>query len=246
MGRTALITSGTAGIGERIVHAILGDALANIDAVFVNYGHDDDNAQRFLDAFSESDAVKIKLVKSDMSGEDGLNTLTDAVLHSGRDVDWLILNTGVGTYVPFASYDMALWNRILTTNVVIPAMLVQRLRRNIVDGGKILFMGSYAGIESYSGSVAYSASKAAVHQLAKSLVKEFDGQNICVNAVAPAFVETQWQENRSEESRARIRKKIAQHRFGEPREIAALCLSILLNDYINGTVAEITGGYNYF
>ena len=82
--------------------------------------------------------------------------------------------------------------------------------------------------------------------MAKSLQKVFDGQDVSINAIAPGFIETPWQKDRTQESYDRINKKIALHRFGESAEVAKLCYDVLTNDYINGAVIDIHGGYNYF
>lgn len=244
--KTILITSGTSGIGKSIVTTILNDKETAVDKIYVNYGHNDENAKKMRDAFPEAQRSKIELIKFDMSNEDGLNDLTKFVNEHIKSLDWLILNTGIGTYKPFDEYDLELWNQIINTNLSIPAILVKKLKNKMAQGGKILFTGSYAGIEPYSSSIVYGVSKAGIHFYAKSLLKVFESKNVCVNAVAPAFVETDWQKDRSDESRDRINKKIASHRFGKPEEVAALSLSILKNDYINGSVYDITGGYNYF
>ena len=72
-------------------------------------------------------------------------------------------------------------------------------------------------------------------------MKYFDDKHVCINAVAPGFIETPWQKDRTDESRQRINAKIAAHRFGTPQEVAAMAISILKNNYVNGTVVEVTG-----
>lgn len=114
------------------------------------------------------------------------------------------------------------------------------------EGGKLLFMGSYAGQQAYSSSLVYGVTKAAVHFLTKSLVKEFEPKGITVNAIAPGFIQTTWHENRSQESYDRINKKIALHRFGEVEDVAELAYCILTNGYLNGSIVDIHGGYDYF
>ena len=82
--------------------------------------------------------------------------------------------------------------------------------------------------------------------MARDLVKVFDEQKVSVNAIAPGFIETRWQDNRSDESRDRINRKIAAHRFGTPEEVAELCYTVLSNDYLNGSIYDVHGGYDYF
>ena len=110
----------------------------------------------------------------------------------------------------------------------------------------MLFMGSYAGQQAYSSSLVYGVTKAAIHFLTKSLVKEFEPKGITVNAIAPGFIETPWHENRTQESYDRINRKIALHRFGEIKDVADMAYSILTNNYMNGSIVDIHGGYDYF
>jgi len=116
----------------------------------------------------------------------------------------------------------------------------------MTEGGSVLFMGSYAGQQAYSSSVVYGVTKAAVHFLTKSLVKEFEPRGIRVNAVAPGFIQTPWHETRTQESYERINRKIALHRFGKIQEVADMAYSILTNHYMNGSIVDIHGGYDYF
>lgn len=101
------------------------------------------------------------------------------------------------------------------------------------------------GIYPHASSLAYAVSKAAIHQMAKELVKVFAQRRITVNAIAPGFVNTSWQNDKPKEQRERIESKIALGRFGYPEEIANLCMTIIDTPYINGSVLEINGGYSY-
>ena len=78
--------------------------------------------------------------------------------------------------------------------------MVKELRPMMVEGGSVLFTGSYAGQQAYSSSLVYGVTKAAIHFLTKSLVKEFEPKGITVNAIAPGFIETPWHSARTQES----------------------------------------------
>ena len=121
-----------------------------------------------------------------------------------------------------------------------------KLRPMMVEGGSVLFTGSYAGQQAYSSSLVYGVTKAAIHFLTKSLVKEFEPKGITVNAIAPGFIETPWHSARTQESYDRINRKIALHRFGTVEEVADMAYAVLSNGYMNGSVVDIHGGYDYF
>ena len=82
--------------------------------------------------------------------------------------------------------------------------------------------------------------------LTRSLVKEFEPKGITVNAIAPGFIETPWHSARTQESYDRINRKIALHRFGTVEEVADMAYAVLSNGYMNGSVVDIHGGYDYF
>ena len=161
-------------------------------------------------------------------------------------VDWLISNAGISTYDKFQDYTFEEWNKIVNTNLSVPVFMVKEFMPVMTEGGRILFMGSYAGQQAYSSSLVYGVTKAAIHFLTKSLVKEFEPKGITVNAIAPGFIQTPWHENRTPESYERINRKIALHRFGEIKDVADMAYSILTNNYMNGSIVDIHGGYDYF
>lgn len=90
-----------------------------------------------------------------------------------------------------------------------------------------------------------AVTKTALHQLAKNLVKEYASRQVTVNVVAPGFVDTPWQLKKDKEHRKRIENKIALKRFATPDEIADFVMSVIHNSYINGSVLNIDGGYDY-
>lgn len=246
MGKTTVLTSGTSGIGRAIFLKLLKESENNDDKIILNYGHDDVVAHNLIESLSDIDKKKVILVKADMSDYGGIDILVKTIKETSNSIDWLILNTGIGSYKKFDEYDIQLWESVMRTNINVPAFIVQKLKPMMNKAGCIVFMGSHAGQETYSSSLVYSVSKAAVLFMAKSLVKFFDKQEIRVNAIAPGFIETKWQEGRTDESRNNINKKIALHRFGKPEEVAELCYHILENEYLNGSIFDIHGGYNYY
>ena len=89
-------------------------------------------------------------------------------------IDWLVSNAGVSTYAKYEDYTFEEWTRIVNTNLSVPVFMVKELRLLMSEGGSVLFTGSYAGQQAYSSSLVYGVTKAAIHFLTKSLVKEFE------------------------------------------------------------------------
>lgn len=244
MSKIYLITGGTDGIGKSIVCKILKESQKS-DKIIVNYGHNDEKANTFLNFFQE-DKERIILLKADLSDYDNMKKFVDEVEKKVGYVDYLICNVGIGEYAKFDDYTVDMWNHVMNTNLTIPTFLIKEMKKRMQKKGSILLIGSYAGKKEYSSSVVYSISKAGVLFLTKVLVKELEPFQIRINALAPGFIETSWQSGRSDESRKRINNKIALHRFGKPEEVADMAYCVLSNEYMNGAVVDIHGGYEYF
>ena len=245
MGKVTVITGGTSGIGRGIAEKILDESAAE-DRVFVTYGHNEDKAQAFLENLSLEKRSQVILMKADMSSYEDMMDFVAELKDQADHIDWLVSNAGVSTYAKYEDYTFEEWTRIVNTNLSVPVFMVKELRPMMSEGGSILFTGSYAGQQAYSSSLVYGVTKAAIHFLAKSLVKEFESKGITVNAIAPGFIETPWHSARTQESYDRINKKIALHRFGTVEEVADMAFAVLGNGYMNGSVVDIHGGYDFF
>ena len=245
MGKVTVITGGTSGIGRGIAEKILAESAAE-DRVFVTYGHNEDKAQAFLENLPLEKRSQVILMKADMSSYEDMMDFVAELKGQADHIDWLVSNAGVSTYAKCEDYTFEEWTRIVNTNLSVPVFMVKELRPMMSEGGSILFTGSYAGQQAYSSSLVYGVTKAAIHFLAKSLVKEFEPKGITVNAIAPGFIETPWHSARTQESYDRINKKIALHRFGTVEEVADMAFAVLGNGYMNGSVVDIHGGYDFF
>lgn len=245
MGKITVITGGTSGIGRGIAEKILEES-AKEDRIFVTYGHDEKKAAVFRDSLPEEKKSQVILMKADMSSYDEMMAFVEELKKRADHIDWLVSNAGISTYAKYEDYSFEEWTRIVNTNLSVPVFMVKELRPMMVEGGSVLFTGSYAGQQAYSSSLVYGVTKAAIHFLTKSLVKEFEPKGITVNAIAPGFIQTPWHNNRTPESYERINRKIALHRFGEIEDVANMAYSILTNNYMNGSIVDIHGGYDYF
>ena len=245
MSKVTIITGGTSGIGRGIGEKILANSGAD-DILYVSFGHNQKQAEEFLHAQSEADQKKLRLIQADMSSYDQMMNFVTRIKKETDHVDWLVNNVGISTYAKYEDYTFEEWSKIVNTNLSVPVFLVKELRPIIREGGSILFTGSYAGQQAYSSSLVYGVTKSAIHFLTKSLVKELEPKQIRVNAIAPGFIETSWHKNRTPESYERINRKIALHRFGEISEVADMAYEILKNGYMNGSIVDIHGGYDYF
>lgn len=135
--------------------------------------------------------------------------------------------------------------QVMQVNVNSSVYLIRDLYDKIPYGSRIVFIGSMMGVLPHGTSLAYGVTKSAVHALAKNLVKCFEGMGTTVNAIAPGFVETEWQKNKPLEIRNNIYNKTAVKRFATVNEIADAVRFCINNGFVNGSVIEVSGGYSF-
>lgn len=136
-------------------------------------------------------------------------------------------------------------NNIFNVNVFSCFKMIRDLFDIFDNSCKIIITGSQMGINPHSVSPIYGMTKECLHSMVKNLVKEFDSTNITINAVVPGFVETRLQKDKPLEIRESIYNKTALHRFATVEEIVKGYEFCLDNDFVNGILIEINGGYNY-
>jgi len=236
----AIVTGSTKGIGKAIAVRLLEKGYF----VILNYSKDDAAAELLKEEVKEY-GDRYFVIKKTLSNYESAMEFVEVVKTITTNIDCIILNCGITDRSAFQDISKESWEHVMNTNLNVPFYLVQALEHMLSKGGNIIFIGSVLGIHPHASSLGYAVSKAAVHQMAKELVKVFAERGITVNAIAPGFVDTSWQKGKPEEQRKRIENKIALGRFGYPEEIANLCMTIIETPYINGSVLEINGGYSY-
>ena len=183
MSKVTVITGGTSGIGRGIVEKILANS-AEDDLIFATYAHNAYKANEFWDNLKPEDQEKLIILKADMSSYDDMMNFVGEVKEKAGHVDWLISNAGISTYDKFQDYTFEEWNNIVNTNLSVPVFMIKEFMPVMTEGGRVLFMGSYAGQQAYSSSLVYGVTKAAIHFLTKSLVKEFEPKGIQVYPIS--------------------------------------------------------------
>lgn len=234
----ALVTGSTKGIGLCIARALINDDYF----VVLNYSKSDENAEKIKRELSKI-TDRFCILKQDLSEVEKVGEFCNSIRNIIPKIDALILNAGATDYASFGKISIDNWNKVFNINLVCPMLITQGLADLISIEGRIIFIGSILGIYPHSRSLAYGVSKAAVHMLAKSLVKHFKNKGITVNTIAPGFTDTEWQKDKAEEIKDTIKGKIAKGRFANPVEIALMVKSVLDNPYINGQTLIVDGGY---
>lgn len=237
--KRALVTGGTKGIGLGIVKMLLAEGYF----VTITYGHDKESAAKFKEAF-EKEVNQFELLKIDQSCKVDMKALADHV-KKNKSLECLVCNAGITLRKGLTDFSDEEWEKVMQVNVNAPVFLIRDLYTCLSQNSRIVFIGSEMGIYPHGTSLAYGITKSAVHALARNLVKFFEGTGTTVNAIAPGFVETEWQKNKSQEIRSKICKKTALGRFATVAEIADAVKFVINNPFVNGSIVEVNGGYNY-
>ena len=237
--KRALVTGGTKGIGRSVAEMLMEEGYF----VTVTYACDETAAKEFQDSF-EDKASQFELLKADQSCKADMKWLTTH-LKSLPVLDCLVLNAGTTLRRGITDFADEEWERVMQVNVNAPVFLIRDLHGHLSPNARIVFIGSEMGVYPHGTSLAYGVTKSAVHALARNLVKFFEGTCTTVNAIAPGFVETEWQKNKPQEIRNNICKKTALGRFATTEEIADAVRFVIHNPFVNGSIIEVNGGYNY-
>ena len=241
-GKIALVTGGTRGIGLGIARA-----LSEAGATVIISSRKESGAVDILSKGGGS----VEFRAADMMDPDAPRALIDGIAADHGRLDILVNNAGIADSRPMEDFDDDSYERLMSTNLasvfracraVLPHMKSQ-------GGGVIVNMGSISAIVSNipQPQAAYNASKAAVHQLTKSLASDHAKDNIRVNAIAPGYVNTEMTAGGLEDPvMAPIwRQMTPMERAGEVDEIATAALFFCTDasSYCTGSVLFADGGY---
>ncbi|MDR0698226.1 MAG: SDR family oxidoreductase [Tannerella sp.] len=241
MTKYALITGGTKGIGKSVAQR-LGKMGYHL---LLTYRTDTVAARHTCAELRDECHVEAFPLQADSSDIHAIDTIARHMEENAIVLDVLIFNAGMTCRDRFDEMKYDDWARVFFANVHFPTFLLQRLLGNINKGGSVIFTGSLMGILPHATSLSYGVTKASVHALVKNLVKFLSPYDIRVNAVAPGFVDTEWQKNKPAEIRRSIESKIASGRFCNPDELAGIYTLLIENTYINGEIIIADGGYSY-
>lgn len=240
-GKTALVTGATRGIGRAIA---LKFASEGADIAFTYRSQEE--AALTLTAEIEAMGVRVKAYRSDAASfKDAHNVVADAKETFGH-IDILVNNAGITKDGLMMRMDEASWDAVIGTNLksafnfihaCTPIMARQR-------SGSIINMSSVVGVSGNAGQCNYSASKAGLTGLSKSIAKEMGPRGIRSNCIAPGFIATDMTGALPENLRQEWEKQIPLRRAGQPEDVAnvALFLASDLSSYVTGQVINCCGG----
>jgi acetoacetyl-CoA reductase len=240
MGRVALVTGGTRGIGEAICLA-LKDAGYKVVA---NYAGNDQAAQ----AFSARTGIAVK--RFDVGDFAAVAAGIGEIETEHGPVEVLVNNAGITRDGTLHKMTYEQWNQVIQTNLT----SCFNTCRAVIDGmrarafGRIVNIGSINGQAGQYGQVNYAAAKSGIHGFTKALAQEGAARGITVNAIAPGYVDTDMVRAVPREVLAKIVAKIPVGRLGKPEDIARAVLFLIADEaeFITGATLSVNGGQHMY
>lgn len=239
--KIALVTGAARGIG-RAIALELGSLGAT---VIVNYSGSEEKAEETV-ALIEAAGGKAESMQCDVSDYSACEALAKAVIEKYGRLDILVNNAGItrdGLIMKMSEED---YDAVLDTNLKGAFNMIRHFSRNFLKqrSGKIINISSVSGVMGNAGQANYSASKAGLIGLTKSVARELASRGICVNAVAPGFIATDMTEKMPEGAREGMTGMIPLGRIGAAEDIAKTVAFLAGDDanYITGQVICVDGG----
>ena len=235
--RNIIVTGASGGIGNSIVKK-LNKAGANILASGTRIEKLEELKKNF---------ENIKILKFDISQSDKIDEfIENATNELGGSLDGLVNNAGITQDNLAIRMSLEEWQKVininLTSTFLMSKFAIKKMLKN--KSGKIVNITSVVGHTGNLGQANYTASKAAIVAMSKSLAIEYAKKNININCISPGFIKTAMTDNIDEKFKEVIVSKIPSARLGEPDDIAnaVLFLSSDQSDYINGETIHVNGG----
>ena len=240
-GRTAIVTGGARGIG-RAISVKLAKEGANVVICDLVINEVAEETVKLI----EAEGVKAAAIPANVTVPEDCDSLFKQAVEMFGKVDILVNNAGVTRDNLIMKMKEEEFDLVIATNLKGTYNMMKSAARPMMKAryGRIVNISSVVGVYGNAGQVNYSASKAGVIGMTKSLAKELGSRGITVNAVAPGFIETDMTKVLPEDIKAEMVKNIALGRPGQPEDVAKV-VAFLASDeaaYVTGQVVEVAGG----
>jgi 3-oxoacyl-[acyl-carrier protein] reductase len=239
-GRVALVTGAAQGIGKAVA-LLLARNGADIVVSDVNLEKAEETAKEI-----RSIGRKALAIKGDVANWNDVEQMMDVILEKFAKIDILVNNAGITRDKLILRMTEEDWDAVLDVNLKGTFHCTKAVVRHMAKqrSGKIVNIASVVGEMGNAGQANYSASKAGVIGLTKTIAREFAQRGININAIAPGYIETPMTEALPEKAKEELKKLIPMERLGKPEDVAEAVLFLVSEEssYITGQVLNVNGG----
>ena len=235
-----LVTGGSKGIGAEIALEL---SRSGYD-IILHYNKSSTSAGSVAEACRKNGS-KVALVSADLASPNGIKDLCNQVRKLNLKLKGIVNNAGSGAGDDISRLTEEVWDAVLTINAKAPLLIIKNLLDLFEENASIVNMSSLASMKPIPSSISYSAGKAALLNITKSLALNL-GPQIRINAIAPGFIETDMTAffRQNEKIYDNIIKRTPLKRFGKPQEIAKIARFLISDDssFMTGEVIVADGG----
>jgi 3-oxoacyl-[acyl-carrier protein] reductase len=238
--RIILVTGANGVLGQAIARTFLAESPDNVVWLGVH------RRRERVEELAAANPARCRAVALDVTDAGSWKSAVTEILAAQLRLDVLVNNAGTHADALLAQMKLESWREIISVNLdgvfhgcqaVLPQMISQR-------GGRIINLASLSALFSPAGQTNYSAAKAGVVALTRSLAKEVARLGVTVNAICPGYLETEMLAGMDDAARQRALTQIPMRRFGRPEEVAAAVRFLACTDasYVTGSELKIDGG----
>ncbi|MBZ9935129.1 3-oxoacyl-[acyl-carrier-protein] reductase [Mesorhizobium sp. BR1-1-16] len=236
-GKRALVTGASGGIGRAIAVALHGQGASVVIS---------GTRREALDALAAELGDRVFIQTCNLSSAEDVETLVPAAEEKLGGLDVLVNNAGITRDMLFARLSDEAWSDVLDVNLTAPFRLTRAALRGMMRqrSGRIINITSIVAVTGNAGQGNYTASKAGLIAMSKSLAQEVAGRNITVNCVAPGFIETAMTDVLNDKIKASLLERVPAKRLGSGEDIAAAVVYLASAEaaYVTGQTLHVNGG----
>jgi 3-oxoacyl-[acyl-carrier protein] reductase len=243
IGKTALITGASGGIGQSVAKKLASQGFATV----LHYAGNPSKVAVLAEEVEAAGSRAI-LARADVGNATEVEQLFEKTTEAFGKIDVVVHAAGIMPLFPIDSVNLETFDKVIGTNLRGTFLVMAHAAKQLPHGGRLIVFSSSVLAKSFPGYGAYIASKAGVEGLVHVLANELRGRNITVNAVAPGPVATDlFLEGKSQDQVKEFMKLSPLERLGEPGDIASVVAFLASSEgaWVNSQVIRVNGGFAY-